>query len=784
MKSQEQKMNQNTLKSQVQNDPRSTKSLQFRNIAPKAPMAGPGPAVLPCRGPSSLPEATTPVSPRSIVVPAQNYALMQVAGQEGTYSLVALPTSVSSQSPSQPQIVQRDTSADRNMKLPIPRYRPTRIKGTPEKAKLQEVQVSSSKVAQQTRGPAQVRPKDHVDACSTLERLEPVPLRSPDIVSTALLTENLGPGTETGKDAVDTAKANIQASGAPSPPIPVPAMSGNNSSIKPEDGSPNKQCLTELTLPPAARVTTTILSPTVFSKAVRFVPSPPKGKLPILPYPRKKGVDSTVAKLQPKCPEPQPCLVNTLPIATTASTATQETRQKSTLNSMRMQDTDFQSMGPCTLLKKRAKKRKAFEDMTFEARKKRSLSFSRRRVPEKPTPASQNEKIANISKKYRSIMPKPLLMWEVPPQLVAVSSVPAPQHLGQEFVLSEKPSNRTLDFQQSGHTSVKHGPQRAVVSAHVNLGSRFPHRCPVCGRCFRFRNHLQGHMRIHTNGRQHGNPACRKSHSGSLNTQAKLHHHAESRPRNTLLCQFCEKAFGYVGVYFSHLREVHKVILTVEPSISQHEDDIPVEGMMSPDSTEEQGHEQEDPVELQIKCARCQATTPTFADMRLHLLHVHQENVPLRPLEGARRGCRQAEDELVRHAAHYWRELNERKNLATGNSFKVEDEEEEEDELLSFSKVTCDISSHHRGQPDGADIFTDGSQDPASGHTEVAKDVSLRAGSAFNCVLCSALLSTKEELLNHWESWHHCSDPTLLWKALNCFLGPGRPKQEVEEETF
>lgn len=55
-------------------------------------------------------------------------------------------------------------------------------------------------------------------------------------------------------------------------------------------------------------------------------------------------------------------------------------------------------------------------------------------------------------------------------------------------------------------------------------------------------------------------------------------HHSEVRPRRSLGCEFCEKAFGYVGVYFSHLREVHKVVLTVEPSISHHEDDVSVEG--------------------------------------------------------------------------------------------------------------------------------------------------------------------------------------------------------------
>ncbi|KAJ8375981.1 hypothetical protein SKAU_G00065610 [Synaphobranchus kaupii] len=96
-------MNQSALKGQIQNETRpqcQTKSLQFRSIAPKAPPAvSAPPAVLSCQPPSTLPEASAAVSPKSIIVPAQNYALMQVAGQEGTFSLVALPPSLSPQSP-------------------------------------------------------------------------------------------------------------------------------------------------------------------------------------------------------------------------------------------------------------------------------------------------------------------------------------------------------------------------------------------------------------------------------------------------------------------------------------------------------------------------------------------------------------------------------------------------------------------------------------------------------------------------------------------------------------
>ncbi|KAG7487473.1 hypothetical protein MATL_G00023880 [Megalops atlanticus] len=250
---------------------------------------------------------------------------------------------------------------------------------------------------------------------------------------------------------------------------------------------------------------------------------------------------------------------------------------------------------------------------------------------------------------------------------------------------------------------------------------------------------------------------CRKAyaHSGSLSTHMKLHH-AEGRPRRTLRCEFCDKAFGYVGVYFGHLKEVHKVILTVEPSIAQHEEDVPVQS--PPEPVEEQ--EQEDPVELQIKCGRCQAITPTFADMKLHLLYVHGEEVQVRLREGAPQGGgREAEDELVKHAAHYWRQLNEKRNLVKCGGC--------EEEFFSFSKLKRHVHSHHQGEPEraAAAATADGGEPGSS-----ASGVALRTGSAFNCVLCKELLDSKEELLEHWRGRHNCEDPSVLWTVFSAFV--------------
>lgn len=157
-------------------------------------------------------------------------------------------------------------------------------------------------------------------------------------------------------------------------------------------------------------------------------------------------------------------------------------------------------------------------------------------------------------------------------------------------------------------------------------------------------------------------------------------------------------------------------------------------------------------MELQIKCGRCQAITPTFADMKMHLLYVHGEEVQVRLHDGQPpRGGREAENELVKHAAHYWRQLNEKRNLVKCGSC--------DEEFFSFSKLKRHIMSHHRGREDSGTLSP-----PDSGGV-------LAAGAAFNCVLCREVLDTKERVMEHWRSRHHCEQPSLLWDALSSYSG-------------
>uniref|UniRef100_A0A3Q3A2M7 Zinc finger protein 438 n=1 Tax=Kryptolebias marmoratus TaxID=37003 RepID=A0A3Q3A2M7_KRYMA len=355
-----------------------------------------------------------------------------------------------------------------------------------------------------------------------------------------------------------------------------------------------------------------------------------------------------------------------------------------------------------------------------------------------------------------NIRPKPMLVMETVPQLVSLPSVTRD---GQEKEL-------LLGHQLPTSTPAKSldcPPQPTPVTLQLRggshprvfIGSRLLHRCSVCSRCFQFKHHLQSHMNTHTNSRPYICPLCRKeyAHRGSLSTHMKLHH-TEVRPRRSLCCEFCEKAFGYVGVYFRHLREVHKVVLTVEPSVSRHEDDISIEGKYSILPSDEQDHE--DPVELQIKCGRCQVVTPTFTDMKMHLLYLHGEKVHIRPCDGqTQQDGREVENELVKHAAHYWRQLNEKRNLVKCGSC--------EEEFFSFSKLKKHIMSHHclrNGESDEIRSFS-----PESCHGLGV----LVAGAAFNCVLCSKVLDTKELVMEHWRSHHHCEQPNLLWDALSSY---------------
>ncbi|XP_034028266.1 zinc finger protein 438 [Thalassophryne amazonica] len=756
------------------------KSLQFRSIAPKAPamVSSTSSAVLSCQPPPTLPETTT-TSPKSIVMPTQNYALMQIAGQDGTFSLVPLPPPISSQTPQQ----QQQPSIQKHLKLPIPRYQPVRSKVTTDLVKSAS---PATKVKTPSKSSLTMQSKSVLSGTSSAKKKQiesrhlkenPVPKVEPseqvfliepssDISVTALLPENavLYPSSRL-EQTSDCSEQPGTACLIQNVQYPSVAAKSPPSKVSEEHAKTTVRLGQTKPLSSQPQSSITVLSPAIFSKAVQIIPTPPKGKLPILPYskikgtliptakpntvpPKKKGFSGQLGHTNPM--DPQTCGSAEALSHSQGSASSIQPPMKTTV--MPMLGAMQKSSG-----KKRGRKRKTMEDiLAFEARKKRSLSFFRRRIPEKQqtiVPGSKQKEV-EISKKYRSIRPKPMLLMETVPQLVSLPPV-TPESHEQELVLSQLPTTIKAQHCPPQPTSLTLH-LRGTSHQRVFVGSRPLHCCPTCNRCFQFKHHLQSHMNSHTNIRPYMCPVCRKAyaHSGSLSTHMKLHHY-EVRPRRSLCCEFCEKAFGYVGVYFSHLREVHKVVLTVEPSISHHEDHISTERANSPETS----GEQEDPVELQIKCGRCQAITPTFADMKMHLMYVHGEDIQVRLHDShMSHGGREAENELVKHAAHYWRQLNERRNLMKcGNC---------DEEFFSFSKLKKHIISHHQG--DGLEREEKVALCSPDGERRFGV---LAAGSAFNCVLCRRVMANKEGVMEHWRSHHHCEHPSLLWDALSSYSG-------------
>ncbi|TRY55139.1 hypothetical protein DNTS_032637 [Danionella cerebrum] len=721
------------LKSHSHGDPQhhsQMKGLQFRSIAPKAPAVVPSSTVISCQPPSALPEVSTAVGAKSILVPAQNYALMQVAGQEGTFSLVALPQ------PQQQQPIQK------NLKLPIPRYQPARGRSAPEKGCSKSLSPAKFSATTQTQSSA-LKAEQSSEPLAEQLVMPDTPASTEINIAPLLQASQTDPKVEQKSD-VGPPKNQLYPHGN-SIVAPVRRLSP----VKPQ-----------IEVPASAGSAITVLSPTIFSKAVQIIPSPPKGKLPILPYAKVKN-----SLLAPTS------LANSLfsekPPATGAKISlksTPDSKVKPADIKIKTESQDLsciQSKKPQG--KKRGRKRKTIEDiLAFEARKKRSLFF-RRRVPEKPPAAVQKstspEKLLDISKKYRSIRPKPILVMETTiPQLLPLPSLSNSESTDQELLVAQQISSNAVKVPQSTQSSNQHPMVDCKVGSGVfYTGNSQLHRCTTCNRSFQFKHHLQSHINSHNKLRPYICPVCRKAyaHSGSLSTHMKLHH-VECRPRKSLCCEFCEKSFGYVGVYFSHLREVHRVILTVEPSISQHEENMAVDESSS-EVDEEPSEQRVDPVELQIKCGRCQAITPTFADMKLHLLYVHGEEVPARLQEGAVHRGREAEDELVKHAAHYWRQLNEKRNLVhCGTS----------NEELFFNKLKGQIHSHYQeaGKTQEEEELEE-EMLGKEGHT--LPSTSLRVGSHVNCILCSKVFDIKQEVIEHWRAQHNCENPTLLWDILN-----------------
>ncbi|XP_029444461.1 zinc finger protein 438 isoform X2 [Rhinatrema bivittatum] len=768
--------------------------------------------------PPSLPDVQSqPVSrvnSKPLVVPAQNYALMQVAGQEGTFSLVALPQ-VNPAMTAQ-QIQQHSRSLSENLKLPIPRYQPTRNKKSEKKMTQSSTLDVSSKILTLSQMSTQAHlvtstaPSLHSEIVSNRVAPEQVILIEPsstEITVATLLTESssgkyeppstnkaeIGEASNQTKNTIDK-HSSEQVHANNSVKQNIDTMEQNEETTK-ESAIRCEKCK------PCSVDSTnavTVLSPSIFGNAVQLIPSAaPKGKLPILPYSKTKSTvypkpvqKSDIVDVSASWPRSESGKITSFLKTSNVTTKVSDKLLALALTQISRQATCESACCPAIKFdmdclkrvsngaaKRRGRKRKLPDEiLAFQAKRKKYVKLRENKNSIRIDP--QEPKAVTL-KKYRSIMPKPVVVQTLAAPVVQTQTS---HYVEQKLVLNKSPVSRHFSCKPSVGTKAGN-----VCQSLLSAVSKSWHKCHVCNHNFQFKHHLQDHLNTHTNRRPYSCRLCRKAyvHSGSLSTHMKLHH-SESRLKKLMCCEFCAKVFGHIKVYFGHLKEVHRVLISTETSvipqeqgdaIKRHEqtavkveEEITTVKRENNSHTEEEiFHNQADDVKLLIRCGRCQVTAPTFADMKLHLLYIHGEKIQGRLNEGGVQSSRGSQEELVKHTAHCWKQLNERQNLFTCSSC--------EEEFYSLSKLRKHLYLHQNnsGKFPESKAAQSGNQGLV---TELQnrslaiqnKEVQFRCKSGFSCILCKHILSSKEELFLHWQSQHNCEDPSFLWTVFSLFF--------------
>uniref|UniRef100_G3WAN3 Zinc finger protein 438 n=1 Tax=Sarcophilus harrisii TaxID=9305 RepID=G3WAN3_SARHA len=379
-------------------------------------------------------------------------------------------------------------------------------------------------------------------------------------------------------------------------------------------------------------------------------------------------------------------------------------------------------------------------------------------------------------------MPKPVIVMQAVAPLASPAPVlqtKSPGCSDRDVLSNSSLSNKYLGSKQNDSASTKPG---TVCKNGFSAIKKPWHRCHICNHHFQFKHHLQDHMNTHTNRRPYSCRICRKAyvHSGSLSTHMKLHH-SESRLKKLMCCEFCAKVFGHIRVYFGHLKEVHRVLINTEPSISEllqgkgpknrgAEESVERENKSILEETLLPGAASE--VKLDIRCGRCQVTAQSFSEMKFHLLYVHGEDVPGKLKEGTFPGSKGAPDEVVKRAAHFWKQHSERRALGRRDAL--------EEEVYAFPiQLKREILLLHQKN---LDVLTK-SEEAALGTSEPGKacspdgatpyKIQVWSNLGFNCLLCKQTLERKEELFLHWEQQHNCEDPSVLWALLSALSSQG-----------
>ncbi|NXA91786.1 ZN438 protein, partial [Melanocharis versteri] len=784
------------------------KKSQFRTIAPKMVPKILASGVVSCLQ-SSLPEPVTPISAsgsKPLVVPAQNYAVMQVAAHKGTFSLLAVPCVA----PALTQQVQQSTVApSENLKLPIPRYqsvrskllsdkKPARISGLSARNKIPTKALISSQTS-----PVTALPEDCHEAHSSSDSAEQGMITDCDSAEIGVATlVNKSNCVESGSllmNKTEIASSNISGPSVVEDSLSKPAsttspMKLSLLSVKTASETTRESLLTSEKLkekPINSANPVAVLSPAVFGSTIQMTPSAPKGKLPILPYSRMKNsvfckskqntnvMDMSGHSLKSEC-EKIPSLMKTEAFDKQLGVSFTQVpkpaiRENTFSPSSKVDDVDSLKKLNSATSRRRGRKKRAPEDLlAFQARRRKCIinKFREGRERAKVGIQTPEDNKAEAVKKYRSIRPKPVLAVQPFAPLTPAAIVETPSH-EQDLLLNGSLANECLSSKHSGATSAKSS------DLSRNRCSAVPkplHRCLVCNREFRFKHHLQEHMNTHTSRRPYSCRICRKAYirSGCLSTHMKLHHN-EGKPRKLVCCEFCAKVFGHAKVYFGHLREVHRVVISTEPSTSEQQMQDTLKkrdrNVKEAEEATERGNKcsfedlfhNPGGVKLQVKCGQCQFIAESFGEMKFHLLCCHGEEIQGRVNEGVLQGSKGTKGELVKHATHLWKQRSERRRLAKCSAHQ--------EELHTVPKPKRQIYFHHQNN---VNILPE-SEPTHSGSSEASKEmqnvgfgtprekIEFWSKAGYNCILCKQLFGRKEDLCNHWQSHHNCEDPSTLW---------------------
>lgn len=524
----------------------------FRTIAPKV-----APKIVSSYSSSSYSPSLSDVpGAKPLVINTQNYTLMKVAGHDGTFSLVALPQATL---PMGGSVIQTTgIPLQENLKLPIPRYQPTRSKNFLNK---------------KTKGSCKQRPESNVQVnedgpYETTTNLDPKTEKAK-----ALVVEETGfdnrflPGSgaevcEVNNPTTSCIEKSLNSTFSTGSPIKFSA--DMEKTICSSDGSLVRYESTKVV---DSTNSLTVLSPVVFGSPLHLLQSVPKGKLPILPYSKIKksiALEANVTK-----PNVGQTIVKTDPCQVHVTSPSVSVLNVSTLNtpcqSIQAPDSGILSKLNCGPGRKRYKKQKTYSEMLGYQTKMRlvgsKLIMCKDKCKDKcKAQVDVGGKSEMSLKKYRNIMPKPMV------GIQSLASLDASSHL-YPTNMAECPlrnrlfGSKLLRCRQGDHSMLTQKSTAKVL-----------YKCNICDHSFQLKHHLQDHLNSHGNKRPYHCRLCRKAyvHSGSLSTHMKLHH-SESRLKKLMCCEFCAKVFGHIRVYFGHLKEVHRVIISTESSCKQPE---------------------------------------------------------------------------------------------------------------------------------------------------------------------------------------------------------------------